>query len=89
MKDDKKPSVRLISSKNNRVSFRIKDDLSGIKSFKAKINGQWLLMHYEPKRNYIWSERLDKNKPLEGEFELIVADNAGNESIYKLKLGEL
>lgn len=89
MKDDKKPSVRLISSKNNRVSFRIKDDLSGIKSFKAKINGEWLLMHYEPKRNYIWSERLDKNKPLEGEFELIVADNAGNESIYKLKLGEL
>ncbi len=89
LKDEKEPDVRLISSKNNRVSFRIKDDLSGIKSFKAKINDQWLLMHYEPKRNLIWSERLDKNKPLEGEFELIVADNAGNESIFKLKLGQL
>ena len=89
LKDEKEPNIQLISSKNNRVSFRIKDDLSGIKSFKAKINNQWLLMHYEPKRNLIWSERLDKNKPLTGEFELIVADNASNESIFKLKLGQL
>jgi len=89
LKDETEPTVKLISTKNNSVSFRIKDELSGIRSFKAKINGEWLLMHYEPKRNLIWSERLDKNKPLEGEFELIVADNAGNESIYKLKLGEL
>lgn len=89
LKDDKEPEIRLISSKNNRVSFRIKDDLSGIKSFKAEINNQWLLMHYEPKRRLIWSERLDKNKPLAGEFELIVADYAGNKSIFKLKLGQL
>ena len=86
LKDDKKPSIELISSKNNRVYFRIKDDLSGIKRFRAQINGEWLLMHYEPKRSLIWSERIDKNKPLQGEFELKVSDNAGNESIFKLKL---
>jgi len=89
LKDEKKPLVELISTSNNRVSFRIKDDLAGISSFEARINGEWLLMHYEPKRNLIWSERLDKNKPLEGELELVVADNAGNETIYELKLGEL
>lgn len=89
LKDDTQPKVKLISTKNNRVSFRIKDDLSGIRSFEAKINGEWLLMHYEPKSRLIWSERLDKNKPLEGAFELVVADNAGNESKYELKLGEL
>lgn len=89
LKDDQAPSVELISQKNNRLYFRINDDLSGINSFKASINGEWLLMHYEPKRRMIWSERLDKNKRLEGEFELVVADNAGNETKQELKLGEL
>jgi hypothetical protein len=89
LKDNIQPTIKLISTKNNRVSFRIKDDLSGINSFKAELNGEWLLMHYEPKESRIWSERLDKTKPLEGELKLLVADNAGNESIYILKLGEL
>ena len=64
----------------------ISDNISGIDSYEAKINGRWLLMNYEPKLNLLWSERLDKNKPLKGEFELKVVDNAGNESILKLNI---
>lgn len=89
LKDDTAPEIKFTSAKNNVVYFRISDDLSGISSFEGRINGEWILMHYEPKRRLLWSERLDKNKPLEGEFELKVSDNAGNESIYNLKLGEL
>lgn len=89
MKDDIAPEIRLTSRKQDVLYFRISDELSGIKSFEAHINGEWLLMHYEPKRRLLWSERLDKTKPLEGEFELKVSDNAGNESIFELKLGEL
>lgn len=86
MRDDTSPTIQQISRRNNIISFRIKDSLSGINKFEAKLNGQWLLMNYEPKKNLIWSERLDKNKPLKGEFELRVLDNAGNESNFTLKI---
>jgi len=86
MRDDTPPTIQQVSRRNNIISFRIKDGLSGINKFEAKLNGKWLLMNYEPKRNLIWSERLDKNKPLKGEFELKVLDNAGNESNFTLKI---
>lgn len=86
MKDLNPPVVKSRSVSNNVVRVTIYDDLSGIKDYEANINGKWLLMHYEPKLNLLWSERLDKSKPLKGEFELTVTDNAGNESILKLNL---
>ncbi|MFY0592923.1 M23 family metallopeptidase [Roseivirga sp.] len=86
IKDEEAPEIKRRSLKNGIISFTIKDSLSGINSFEAKINGKWILMKYEPKRSLIWSERLDKNKPLIGEFELRVSDNAGNESIFKQKI---
>ena len=86
MKDLEPPTIKKRSVQNNIISLTISDDLSGINNFEAKLNGEWLLMNYEPKLNLLWSEQLDKNKPLKGQFELIVADNAGNESILKLNL---
>lgn len=86
LKDDIAPKIKKRSLKDGRISFTINDSLSGINSFEAKLNGKWVLMNYEPKKSLIWSERLDKNKPLSGEFELRVSDNAGNESIFKQKI---
>ena len=86
LKDLKPPTIKKRSVQNNIISVTISDELSGINNFEAKLNGEWLLMNYEPKRNLLWSERLDKNKPLKGQFELKVADNAGNESILKLNI---
>jgi hypothetical protein len=37
-----------------RILFRISDNLSGIKTFNAMINGQWVLMEYEPKTGSLW-----------------------------------
>ncbi len=86
LKDTTPPTIKYKPIKENVISFIIKDDLSGVKSYKATINGKWLLMNYEKKRNLIWSERLNKSKPLTGEFALTVTDNAGNEQIFNLKL---
>lgn len=80
------PTIKYLGKKNNQVSFRIKDAKSGIKSFKAKINGEWLLMRYDYKIGKIWSERLDKTKPLKGELILEVLDEANNKKIYTVKL---
>ena len=60
--------------------------MSGIKSFRAEINGQFILMYYEPKRNLIWSKKMDKNIPFEGELIIEIIDNSNNTSTYKKKL---
>jgi hypothetical protein len=76
------PSIKVIKVSNTECRFQIKDDLSGLKSFKATINGKWVLMNYDHKRNLIWSEKSDNTMPFKGDFELVVTDNAGNESKY-------
>lgn len=83
MQDTKAPTIRLISKSSKGISFKISDDLSGLNSYNAWVNGQWLLMKYEHKQATIWSEKLDKNVPLSGEVVLKVKDNAGNEAVYK------
>ena len=86
LSDRTPPAIQYRPIRKNVISFTIKDDLSGIKTYKAELDGAWLLMNYDKKRNLIWSERRDKTKPLSGEFTLTVSDYAGNKQIFKLKL---
>jgi len=75
---------RVVSQDN--LSFRIKDDLSGIKSFRGELDGNFVLMYFEPKRNLIWAKKLDKNIPFSGEFKLEVIDNSNNITTYTKQL---
>jgi len=85
-RDSIKPSISPRVINTNDLKFRIDDDLSGIKSFRAELDGKFVLMYYEPKRKIIWSKKLDKNIPFEGEFILEVIDNSNNKSTYSKKL---
>lgn len=85
LKDNVPPTIRVIYVNNQAARFRIKDELSGINSFEATINGQWLLMNYDAKSNMIMSEKLTKG-PLKGDFVLTVTDNAGNKKIYTQRI---
>jgi hypothetical protein len=76
----------LVKAGSNNTSFIIEDDLSGIKSFEARLNGKWVLMKYEPKDNLIWIEWPNDEMKRTGEFVLIVKDNAENETEYITKL---
>jgi hypothetical protein len=86
MRDTIPPTITPLSVNSSSARFRIKDDLSGIAYFEATVNGEWLLMIYDYKTGYLKSEKLDSTKPLKGEFELKVVDQAGNEKIYKQKI---
>ncbi|WP_266202474.1 M23 family metallopeptidase [Pontibacter kalidii] len=86
MEDTKAPTIRLISKSRNGISFKIADDLSGLNSYNAWVDGKWILMKYEHKQATIWSEKLDKNIPLSGEVILKVRDNAGNEAVYTTRI---
>jgi hypothetical protein len=79
-------SIPPLIEARNKLTYVIKDELSGIKSFEASLDGEWILMKYEPKDNLIWVDWLNEGMNKTGEFKLIVTDNAGNESEYITKL---
>ena len=75
--DTVKPSISPIRVTSQGMRFTIKDNLSGIKSFEAYINGEWVWMRYEHKQAVIWSEPL-QGQSLKGPVLLKVTDQAGN-----------
>lgn len=86
LQDSIPPGIRVIYADRRGTRFKINDDLSGIDSFEATLNGEFLLMHYDSKSATIWSEQLDKKVPLTGNFELVVTDRAGNRKTFTKKI---
>ncbi|OXA82732.1 peptidase M23 [Flavobacterium columnare] len=62
----------------------ISDNLSGIKSYNAYLNNQWILMEYEPKLNRLIHYFSD-SKFIDGknDFKLEVVDNLGNTTTFE------
>jgi murein DD-endopeptidase MepM/ murein hydrolase activator NlpD len=75
--DATKPSISPIKVNAQGMRFTIKDNLSGIKSFEAFVNGEWVWMRYEHKQAVIWSEPMN-GQSLKGPAILRVTDQAGN-----------
>ena len=75
--DATKPSISPIKVNAQGMRFTIRDNLSGIKSFEAFVNGEWVWMRYEHKQAVIWSETLS-GQALKGPAILRVTDQAGN-----------
>lgn len=86
LRDTVPPTITKIGLSTAAARFKIKDNLSGIAYFEANINGEWLLMVYDYKTGILKSEKLEGTKPLMGDFELKVVDQAGNERIFKQKI---
>jgi hypothetical protein len=86
VKDTVPPSVKYVSNTSKSIKFNIADTDSGIESFRATIDGNWVMMNYEHKHKMIWSENLDKTKLLKGKFVLEVKDKAGNIKTYEKTL---
>ncbi|MCC6835321.1 MAG: M23 family metallopeptidase [Cytophagales bacterium] len=86
MRDTIPPTVTKIALSSAAARFKIRDNLSGISYFEANLNGEWLLMVYDYKTGILKSEKPDALKPLKGDFELKVVDQAGNEAIFRQKL---
>jgi hypothetical protein len=71
-------------SNNQTLQIRITDALSGIKSYRATVNGKWILMEYEYKNNMLTHHFSDNVvTDTENNLKLIVTDNAGNSSKFE------
>lgn len=83
------PRARLVEHSKHRIRGYVGDGMSGIASFKALVNNEWILLNYDFKKGYIWSEKLDDSQPFEGELVLEVTDRAGNSTILRTELVDL
>jgi hypothetical protein len=86
LQDVTPPTITKIFLTGRTARFKIGDNRSGIASFEATIDGEWLLMDYEYKTGILLAERQDKTKILKGEFKLKVTDTAGNEKTFIQKI---
>jgi hypothetical protein len=67
----------------SQFSVRIADNLSGIGSWRATINGEWVLMEFDPKTKHL-THHFDKHTQAAGrkEFKLTVIDERGNSAAW-------
>lgn len=73
-------------SDQNLLKIKITDDLSGISSYRATINGKFILMEYEYKNNTLTYDFADNiNTETENNLRLIVTDNVGNIATFDAK----
>lgn len=92
MKDTIAPTLRPINFKNNAtvtasvLKVEVKDDLSGVESYSASLNGEWILFEYEPKTQTLtfnFSD-IDTTKTDTYKLEMTAKDGVGN--IQKLEV---
>lgn len=86
LRDSLAPSIKPITLNSESLRFIIKDELSGIKSYNAYLNDEWVLLHYDYKRRLLWSEKFDKTIPFNGELIVKIEDRVGNINTYKTKI---
>ena len=93
MADDVPPTIEKISFKKDlrgasKISFKIKDSMpTGGKakglSYKGYIDGEWVLMEYDEKKdrlNHYFDSRTGKGEHV---FKLVVKDDRGNETVFQ------
>ncbi|MFM6975871.1 MAG: M23 family peptidase, partial [Sphingobacteriaceae bacterium] len=66
----------------SQMIFKIADNLSGIATFKGKIDGQWVLMEYDQKSATLWHRFDERTLPGKHQLELVVVDKKGNEKTF-------
>lgn len=69
-----------------KITFEVKDALSGIKSYRGTLNGKWVLVEFDPKNdrlNYFIDKHMKKGK---NTFTLEVMDERENTSSFKAEI---
>lgn len=90
-KDSLAPTIRPLNFKDQQwmsnykfLEIEVEDEFSGIKSYRATMNGQWILMEHEPKDNTLIYDFSDiEFDQTQLDFELEVEDQVGNQSVFK------
>ena len=66
----------------SKIHFKISDNLSGIDSFNALLDGKWVLMEYESKTGILWYRMENTLGAGKHDFQLVVSDRKNNTAMY-------
>ncbi|MBX2972097.1 MAG: M23 family metallopeptidase [Flavobacteriales bacterium] len=70
----------------SRFTLKVADNLSGVEKWKATMDGEWVLMEYEPKTKSLTHTFDERTKaPGTKTFKLEVTDERGNTARYEAK----
>ena len=89
--DSISPTIKPVNFQNNKwvskseyLKIKIDDDLSGISNYRATINGKWILMEYDYKKDTLTYHFDDSViSDTENNLKVIVIDNIGNSSTFE------
>ncbi|MBT8304028.1 MAG: M23 family metallopeptidase [Bacteroidia bacterium] len=71
-------------SKYRYLKVKINDDLSGIRNYRATVNGKWILMEYNAKKGILTHDFNDNIvNDTKNLLKIIVTDNVGNSSTFE------
>ena len=94
--DNQSPNIRAIGFQNeqwltkfNTLNIKIHDKGSGIKSYRAELDGEWIRMAFNPKNGVLTYDFSDK--PLEGtlhNLKVVVIDNVNNSTTFTIKFNK-
>ncbi len=81
--------VNIANGKNmagiSKMSFKISDALSGIKSFNGYIDGKWVLMEFDTKTANLWHNFDERTSTGKHTLELLVVDMKDNTKRYTIE----
>jgi murein DD-endopeptidase MepM/ murein hydrolase activator NlpD len=82
LKDSIPPKIKMGVCNASWAKFNIYDNLSGLDKMDAYLNGEWILMVWDKKQNLLYADPWPWQKPMRGEFKLVVSDKSGNVSTF-------
>jgi hypothetical protein len=90
-RDTEDPTIKPINFKDGKwlskyryLKVKLEDDLSGIRNYRATINGKWILMEYDAKKGLLTHNFNDNIvTDTKNNLKIIVTDNVGNSTTFE------
>ncbi len=90
-RDSMAPEIKAVNFKNKQwlsnysyLRLKISDDYSGIKTYRGKINGKWILLEHEPKNNSLIYDFSDLEfKESLHQLTIEAEDQVGNKTVFE------
>ena len=83
------PKAVIVRKNSDGFSMRIGDNLSGVKSFKAFVNDEFVLTDYDAKQAKLWSIKSDSTQKFYGDLRIELEDNQGNRIRFETKIDSI
>lgn len=87
------PEIKALNIHNGKkisgykyISFEIRDEFSGIRSYRGTLNGKWILMEHDPKNDRLVYQIDDRIKKGKNEIRLEVKDAKENLTVYQAEI---